>query len=216
VSAARKTPLNVGLAAAAVAVVALSWFLVGVIRSRGPYHVDAVALSGWTLVTAPAGDPALVALQPPPRLATDVFQQLLQRTGRSLVTPVRSSVPLVLRDEYADSLQGVLSVEDILDRARDAGIEAARFEPVCLGQRGESAQGRSDALIFVVFDAPVFDKFRDELTPLFPEHAGAVPYNPKALHPILAIATTCRDVARWWPIALHQQADCVAVLEIKK
>lgn len=212
-SPSQKTALKAGLAA--LVAIALSWLLVGAIRNRGPYNVDAVALSGWTLVTSPPGDPALVALQPPPPLSTDLFQQLFQRTGQSLVAPAHPSVPLVLRDEYADSLQGVLSVEDILDKARDAGIEAARFEPVCMGQRRESAPGRSDELFFVLFRAPVFDKFRDELTPLFPEHAGAFPYEPKALSPILTIAATDREFVRWWPIAVRTQIDCRAALRIE-
>ena len=199
---------------AALVVVGLSWLLAKAIRNRGPYSIDGAALSGWTLVRGGPGDPALVALQPPSPLSAALFQQLLRRAGPSLVAPERPSVPLVLQSEYADSLQGVLSVEDVLDVARDAGVEAARFEPICMGRR-ESADGRSGRLFFVLFEAPAFDRFRDQLTPLFPEHTGAFPYDPKALHPILTIAATDRESARWWPIMVDQRTDCQASLRTR-
>lgn len=211
-SPSRKTVVNSGLVVLVVA--ALCWLAVGAIRGRGAYNVESGELSGWTLVTSPPDDPALVALQPPAPLSTDLFQQLFQRTGEALVAPAHPSVPLVLRSEYADSLQGVLSIEDILNQARDLGLETARFEPVCMGRRRESAPGRSDALFFVLFDAPVFDAFRDELRPLFPEHAGAFPYEPKALSPILTIAATDRHFERWWPMAVKTALDCRASLRV--
>lgn len=211
-SRSRKTAVNAGVGVLVVVVVC--WLAIGAVRARRPYNVESVELSGWTLETSPPDDPALVALQPPPPLSTDLFQQLFQRTGESLVAPAHPSVPLVLRGEYADSLQGVLSVEDILNKARDLGLETARFEPICMGRRRESAPGRSDALFFVLFEAPVFDEFRDELTPLFPEHAGAFPYEPKALSPILTIAATDRRFERWWPMAAKTELDCRAPLRV--
>ena len=211
-SPSRKTAVNAGLGALVVA--ALCWLAVGTFRGRGPYSVDSVELSGWTLVTPSPDDPALVALQPPPSLSTGLFQQLFRRTGEALVAPAHPSVPLVLRSEYADSLQGVLSVEDILNKARDLGLETARFEPICMGRRRESAPGRSDTLFFVLFDAPAFDEFREELTPLFPEHAGAFPYEPRALSPILAIGATDRQFERWWPLAVKAELDCRASLRV--
>lgn len=212
-SPARKTAVKASLAA--LAVVALASLVLGVLRGRGSYTVAADELSGWRLVAAPPDDPALVALQPPAPLAIDLFQQLFQRTGRTLVAAAHPSVALVLRGEYADSLQGVLSTEDILDTARDAGIETARFEPVCMGERRRAASGRSDESYFVRFDAPAFDNFRERLTPLFPEHAGAFPYEPKALSPILMIAASDRELVRSWSKDLHEQTDCMAALRIR-
>jgi len=211
VSPSHKTALKAGLAALVVA--ALGWLVVRTVRGRGPYHVERVELSGWKLVAAGPDDAALVALVPPPPLSTDLFQQLFQRTGQALVAPTHPTVPLVLRTEYADSLQGVLSTEDIIDTARDAGIETARFEPVCLGQHRGSGSRESD-VYFVLFEAPAFDDFREKLTPLFPEHAGAFPYEPKALSPILTIAATDREFARWWPLAVKTDLDCRASLRV--
>ena len=209
----QQTALKAGLAVLIVVVLAL--LVVREARGRGSYSVESVALSGWTLEASPPNDPALVALRPPPPLSTDLFQQLLRRSGQPLVAPAHPSVPLVLRGEYGDSLQGVLSVADLLDAARDAGVEAARFEPVCMGLRREPAPGRSGELFFVLFDAPAFDKFRDDLTPMFPEHAGAYPYEPKALSPILTIAATDREFAQWWPIALSGRTACTQKLRIR-
>jgi len=196
--------------AAAIAIVVVAALLLLFIRGRGPYNVEAKELSGWTLVRGEPGDPALVALQPPAPLAAELFQQVLGRRGPALVAPAHPSVPLVLQSEYSDSLQGAFSVEDILDLARDAGVTDARFEPVCMGQRRESSQ----QLFYVVFTAPAFNAFRDQLTPLFQEHAGAVPYDPALLRPILTVAATDQRLAHWWPIAFDAAADCESSLQV--
>ena len=119
-------------------------------------------------------------------------------------------VPLVLQSEYSDSLQGAYSVEDIMDLARDAGVTDARFEPVCMGQRRDSSQ----QLFYVVFRASAFDVFRDRLTPLFQEHAGAVPYDPLLVRPVLAVAATDQHFTHLWPVAVNPSADCQATLRV--
>lgn len=209
---AQKVAIKVSFAALAVA--AFSWLLVRTIRNSAPYSVDGAALSGWTLVAGEPGEPALVALQPPSRLTVELFRQVRERTRRSLLSPARPSVPLVLQSEYADSLQGVWSVDDIMNAARDAGVEAARFEPVCMAQRSESTPDRSGQLFFVVFDAQVFYQFRQQLSPLFPEHGGNSTYDPSALRPVLTIAATDREFVHRWPVAVEQRTDCLAFLRI--
>lgn len=204
------TPIQ--LAVAVLVVAALSWLIVRALRPRGPYSVDAAALSGWTLVTGEPGGPALIALQPPPQFSAALFQQVSQRTGLSLVAPSRPSVPLVLQTEYEESLQGVWSVDDIMRLARETGLDGARFEPVCLGLHTDSRVASSGQLFFVVFQAPAFVDFRQRLTPLFPEHGGSGTFDPPALRPILTIAATDRGFARWWPITVNQQSDCQASL----
>ena len=206
----RKVVARVGIAV--LVVVALSWLAVRTIRNTRPYSIDAAALSGWTLVVADSTDPALVVLEPRSLLPTELFRQLVRRSGQTLIAPVHPSVPLVLKSEYSDSLQGVLSVADVLDVAREVGVEGTRFEPVCMGQRRASAPGRSDQLFFVLFDAPAFNEFRRQLTPLFPEHAGAGFYDPAALRPILMIAATDREFAHWWPMTVEERTDCLASL----
>lgn len=196
------------IAATAVGAVLLGAVIVQVIRARSPYRVDEELLSGWTLAAAPPGDPAVVEAKPPARLLEDLFRQVSRRSDHALVAPERAAVPLVLAGEYSDSLQGVLSVEDILSVGHDVGLDDVRFEPVCIGERHRESGNSSEELFFAVFDAPQFDKFRFELTPLFPEHAGSGVYDPPALRLILAVAATTKDVDHWWPLGINPQEDC--------
>lgn len=201
--------MEIGAVVLAVALLgALAFFA---IRGRGPYNVEAKELSGWTLVRGEPGEAALVGLQPPAPLPAELFSQVLGRKGRAFVAPAHPMVPLVLQSEYSDSLQGAFSIEDIIDLARDTGVTDARFEPVCMGQRRDSDQ----QLFYVVFSASAFDSFRDRLTPLFQEQAGAVPYDPSLVRPILTVAATDQKFAQWFPIAFSVAADCESALQVE-
>ena len=114
-------------------------------------------------------------------------------------------MPLVLTNEYSDSLQGALSIQDIISVGEGVGLDSARFEPVCIAERRRE---NGDELYYAVFDAPLFDQFRYELTPLFPEQAGSGVYYPPAVRLIMAVAATSKDVGRWWPIGVDPQNDC--------
>lgn len=189
------------------AVLMLAVLVAWAIRARAPYRVDAALVSGWTLAAAPPADAAVVELKPPPQLLEDLFEQVSRRTNGPLVAAPRASVPLVLAGEYSDSLQGVLSIEDIVSVGQAVGLDRMRFEPVCVGQRRSTGEDAGE-LYFAIFDAPAFDEFRYELTPLFPEHAGAGVYNPPALRLILPIAATDQNFARFWPMAVDARSDC--------
>jgi hypothetical protein len=193
------------IAAAGGVLVLLGTFIAREVLSRTPYQVDEELLSGWTLAAAPPGDPAVVEAKPPSRLLEELFRQVSQRTNHALVPPDRAAVPLVLADEYSDSLQGALSVQDILSVGEGVGLDTARFEPVCIAERHRED---GDELFFAVFDAPLFDQFRYELTPQFPEHAGSGIYHPPAVRLIMAVAATSKDFDRWWPIGVNPQNDC--------
>jgi hypothetical protein len=119
-----------------------------------------------------------------------------------------------MRDEYADGLQGVHSVENILRFARDAGLESAPLEPVCLAHRTRGGSP-SDELYFVVFESAAFRDFRQDIIPAFPEHAGTGIYDSAALRAILPIAVTEGSSNTWWPIAFDQARDCVAQIFVK-
>jgi hypothetical protein len=205
----RRKRLEIGAVVFAVVVLGVLAFYA--FRGRGPYNVEAKELSGWTLARGEPGDPALVGLQPPAPLPAELFNQVLGRRGPALVAPAHPMVPLVLQSEYSDSLQGAYSIEDILDLARDTGVADARFEPVCVGQRKDSSQ----QLFYVVFSAPAFDTFRDRLTPLFQEHAGAVPYDPSLVRPILAVAATDQKFTHLWPVAFNAASDCESQLQVE-
>jgi hypothetical protein len=202
--------LKYGAAAAAMIVFAV--LVLRAVLARAPYRVDAELLSGWTIAEAPPGAAAVVEAKPPTQLLDDLFRQVTSRTDHALVPADRAAVPLVLADEYSDSLQGALSVQDIVSVGQGVGLDSVRFEPVCIGERHRENGSGSEELIFAVFNAPLFDQFRYELTPLFPEAAGAGVYNPPGLRLVLAIAATSKDVDHWWPIGFNPQRDCISSL----
>jgi hypothetical protein len=199
-------------AAAAGTLLVLGVFITREMLSRTPYQVDEALLSGWKLAPAPPGDRAVVEAKPPTRLLDELFRQVSQRTNHALVPPDRAAVPLVLADEYSDSLQGALSIQDIVNVGEGVGLDTARFEPVCIAERHRDNGDTSEELFLAVFDAPQFDQFRYELTPLFPEQAGSGVYYPPAVRLIMAVAATSKDFDRWWPIGLNPQTDCTVSL----
>src|SRR5687768_1470386 len=86
-------------------VLGLLWSLM-IDRRWQPYHVDRAALSGWKVVLGAPEDPWIVALEPPASLTTSLFQQVSTKAGRPLVAPLHAVLPLVLRSEHDDALQG--------------------------------------------------------------------------------------------------------------
>jgi hypothetical protein len=196
---------RVQIAAAAGVAVVLGILIARGILARTPYKIDPALLSNWTLAAAPPGNRAVVEAKPPSRLLDELFRQVSRRTNHQLVPAERAAVPLVLADEYSDSLQGALSVQDIISVGEGVGLDTARFEPVCIAERHRE---NGDELYFAVFDAPLFDQFRYALTPLFPEQAGAGVYYPPAVRLILAVAATSKDFDGWWPIGVNPQDDC--------
>jgi hypothetical protein len=201
-------------AAALLVVAGLVWLIVATIRSARPYTVDAAALSHWTLVAGEPGGAVLVALEPSAALANGLFEQLAQRTRQTIFAVPSPVIPLVLQGEYEDSLQGVFSVGDIMNLARDAGVESASFEPVCLGERTETRAGKDVHLFFVRFEADAFYDFRQQLSPLFPEHGGNSYFDPAALHPTLTFAATDREAVRPSAGALERRSECRTAVRV--
>jgi hypothetical protein len=195
--------------AAGVLVLALvSWWLVYAIRTARPYRVESAALGEWTLVLGEPGGTVLAGLQPAAGLVPALIQQISERSGLALVPPARPLLPLVLQTEYEDSLQGVLSVDDVLTHARDAGIGSIAMTPVCIGRHDGTKGGRRGPMFFVLFEAPAFNDFRQRLTPLFPEHGGNNVFDPAALRPVLIVAVSDRDAARRPPAIADPLAEC--------
>ena len=197
---------------AALAVAILSVWLINNIRNSGPYRLDASELTGWALVEGRPGEPGLVALEPPRHLTDGLFENLRSRTGQPLVAPARTLLPLVLQTEYEDSLQGVLSVDDVMRAARDSGIASARFDPVCIARQEQADRDEREQLFFVVFESPAFEDFRQRLLPLHTEHGGAQVYDPAALRPALILAATEAALTAQSPVAI-EPADCQIQLE---
>jgi hypothetical protein len=141
-------------------------------------------------------------------LTDELYEQVSSRNGSSLAAPEQPIVPLVLRDEFDTSLMGVLSAEDIVDIARQSGIESASFEPVCMAEHADASGDATERMFFVLFDAPEFAEARAQLILMHPEHGGAVEFDPAALSPILTVAATDDQFARWWRLLPHDESDC--------
>ena len=200
--------------AAALVVAALVSVVVLDQRSE-PYSIDSAMLAGWKVAMGSSEDPWVMAVQPPSALTAALFEQVSKKVGRPLVAPPHSALPLVMRKEHDDALQGVFGVTDIDRMARGTFSDASRFEPVCIGHLVDDRNGSSGELFFLAVNSPEFNDLRIEIQPDFPEHAGVGIYDAGSLTPILPIATTDKDFERWWPIRLDETVDCQAQVLVK-
>ena len=169
-------------------------------------------LSRWTLVASDGTDPWVVGMKPPDALVSMLFREASRRAGRTLIAPPHSALPLVLRSEFDDALQGVYGTDSVLRIARDAGIEDEAFAPVCLAHRTASGPSGGADVYFVPFTSTAFNHIRGDLVPAEPEHAGIGVYDPGTLTPILIVGASDSSFDRWWPLPFDQSSDCEAPL----
>lgn len=201
--------------AVVVAVIATGiWFTTR--RDTSPYTLPPQSEPAWTLVTSDGTDPWIVGVVPPESLVTALVSQVASRTNRTLVSPAHMAIPLVLRSEFDESLQGAFGVDSVSRMAADLGLDASRaFEPVCLAHRTvQGADGDAD-LYFVPFTSPAFDQLRVALMPEHPEQAGIGMYDPGLLTPVLIVSATERGFDTWWPLRVDPARDCEAPLAIR-
>jgi len=126
------------------------------------------------------------------------------------VAPAHPGLPLVLRTEFDEGLQGVYGTDSVLRIARESGVETSTFEPVCLAHHTASRpQGRAE-LYFVPFVSAAFTNVRVDLVPAQAEHGGIGIYEPSTLIPALIVGSTEADVDGWWPLAFDRERDCEA------
>jgi hypothetical protein len=197
----------------------LAWLFVKTLRDTNsePYVVKRDELSTWVLVAQDGLEgPALLALEPTAQMVGDVFRQIFTRTGQSLASPVRPSMPVVLASEYAGSLKGILSRDELIETARSAGVESEPIEPVCLGVKKDPQSARSSQRFFLVFESRGFSRLREELARLHATRSGSGTFEPGALRPVLPVASADADFDRWpWPVAVDTDVDCVAPVAVR-
>ena len=176
-----------------------------------PYEVDNATLTGWSLVLTDPDQPgvAMLGLQPPPALAPGLFDQVFKRTMESMVSPGVDILPVVLHSEFRSHLRAVLAPAELLQAARDAGLEAARLEPVCMGVKREPFAGRSRQIYFVLFDAPVVAAFRRQLGRIAADGGG---FGATSFDLVLPVGGSDAGFADWFPISVDRGADCQAPL----
>jgi hypothetical protein len=192
-----------------LAVAALVWTIVRNVGSE-PYTVDRAALASWSIVTGNAGDPWVVAAQPSEALATSLLRQAQAKGVITEAGDARIVLPLILRQEYEDGLQGVHSVDALVRVARDAGLEGETFTPVCVGHKRHEGAA---PLLFIALDSNRFRLFRNDAIPAFPEHAGTGVYDAGAITPILVVGQDAAAI-HWWPLQIDQAKDCEARIEL--
>jgi len=165
-------------------------------------------------VSSDGTDPWIVGARPPDALTAQLFREASRRAGATLVPPPHPALPLVLRTEFDEGLQGVYGTDSVLRMAREAGIESTRFQPVCLARRTSDGPSGRAAMYFVPFDSPEFYQLRIDITPAEPEHAGIGIYEPGTLLPVLIVGATDSHFDRWWPVAFNRDTDCEADLHV--
>ena len=183
-----------------------------------PYTVRRDQLSGWRVEFAKSRDPdaPLLVLRPLITLPMSLFDQVFQRTMESFSTPAEPGIALVLKREFEGALAGTIAREDLAAIARDAGLENATAEPICVAVYRESGSTAPRQLFLLLFDFPAFDRFRAEIARLLDTRGGnAAMFDPLALSPTLLVASSDRVLHRHLSLQLNPENLCVAPVELE-
>jgi hypothetical protein len=177
------------------------------------YTVDRNLLRNWTVAFEPATSPTAPALvlRPPAELASGLFRQVFSRTMESLSGPTAPAIPLLLQGEFDRALAGRVTPDTLVAAARNAGLDSGGLVPRCLAYRRVSEPGVNRQLYFVLFDAPAFERFREQIAAL--PGGSAVPasaFDPAALSPVLIIGASDSAFNRWLPLRADPKTDCLA------
>ena len=208
----RSTLLKIGLGAAALVV--LPWLFLKTARDTiaEPYEIDDIALTGWRLVVTDSGQPgdAMLGLRPPPTLVPRLFDQVFKRTMESMVSPGANILPVVLHNEFESHLRAVLTPDELLQTARDAGLEEVQLEPVCMGVKREAFVGRSRQIYFVLFEAPEVAAFRGHVGRVVAERGGTGAFRAAPFDLVLTVGGSAGGFASWFPMRVDRATDCQA------
>jgi hypothetical protein len=205
-----KPLVKILIALAVVAVLALLFVRSAQNARESPYSIDLAHLRNLTLAIEEAPLPAspVLVLRTAQELGPALFRQVFARGMESLTAPAIGTIPLLLRSEFDSAFAGRLTSAALLATARGAGLESATFTPRCLAHRRVSDPGVTRQLYFLLFDAPAFDQFRQQIAAL-PEAAEGT-FNATALSPIMFVGVSEDSLNRWLPLRADPDADCVA------
>ena len=208
----KPTVVKIGVGAAVIVV--LPWLFLKTARDTiaAPYAVNGAALIGWRLVLTDPSQPGLsvLGLQPPPSLVPGLFDQVFKRTMESMMSPSAAILPVVMRSEFQSGLRAVLAPDELLQVARDAGLEEARLEPVCMGVKREPFVGRSRQIYFVLFEAPAVAAFRQQLGRVAAERGGPGAFEATPFDLVLPVGGSDARFGSWFPMMVDRNADCQA------
>lgn len=207
----------------AVWLVALGALAVLFLRSaqstrEAPFTVERDSLGPWRLDLEPDQDPlgAWLALRPPAPLAASLGREIFTRGGESVHYPNPASLPLLLQSEFDRAIAGTLMPDTVMTIARAVGLESAAFEPQCMGRRRISEPGGTRGVYFVLFDAPAFGQFREQIAAAIGRAGGhASRFDPAALSPVLVVAAIDENFSRWMPLRANPGVDCLAPIDVQ-
>lgn len=184
-----------------------------------PYSLSPDHLRGWTVAVdaTPEASGVVLALRPPQAMSPRLFQQVFSRAMESLSAPSSPAMPLVLQQEFEQAFSGRVAADALLAAAREAGLEEAPIEPLCLAHKRESTAGATRQLYFAVFQAPAFHVFRAKAAALLQAAGGATSaFDPNALHPMVIVGASDAGFRRWLPMAGDPQVYCIAPIEVSR
>ena len=212
-----KTLLKVMIALVAVAVLGVLFVRSAQRTGAQAFTIPRAHLTGWTLTLAPDADPlgSALSITPNAKLMRPLANDLFGRMGESLHYPP-PAMPVVLRSEFQRAMAGVLTPQALLNAAREAGLESARFQPRCMAQRRVSEPGIIRGVYFLLFDLPQFTEFREQVAQRV-RAAGreASLFDPAALSPVVIAADLDGSFSGWLPLRADPKADCFAPIVVE-
>lgn len=209
----RRLILRLALIVAALGIIGFL-FLRSVQTTRSaPYTIAAAHLQQWTFAIEPGNAPTsvLIALRPPRELASTLFRQLFTRHAESFNGPTVPFVALLLQDEFNRSFAGRVTSGELLELARQSGLEREPPKPRCMAYRRDSAPGVTRQLYFLLFDSPAFTRFRQRAAEQALPGSG---FDVAALSPAMFIAASDVNFNQWLPLRATE-GDCVAPISVE-
>ena len=208
----RSNPL-VKIVFGAVVIGALGYFFVQSAKDTRaePYTVPRAALQRWTLAIEKPDAPTdpMLSLKPPAELTSGLFRQLFERHAESMNSPVGAAMPLVLQDEFDRAFAGLTSPDALFAAAKSSGLPTMVLQPRCMAYRRDSSPGVTRQLYFLLFDAPQFTRFRDEIAKLAADNGRGELFKAEALSPVVLVASSDTAYSRWLPLQATP-SDCTA------
>ena len=180
--------------------------------SSEPYTIHPKNLQDWVIELTPAqgSSGAILSLRPPSTLSMVLFDQVFQRAMASFSTPATPAVPLILRREFDAALSGAVSLEELMQLARAAGLENTTMQPRCMSVYRTSV-GREQQLFFVLFDFPEFYEFRAKVSALLhSRNSGGTLFDPEFLTAALLVAASEGASFDQFPPRQVLEAECEA------
>lgn len=127
--------------------------------------------------------------------AADLLKQVEARLGFELKNRGEAHITVITPVEYDNALASKISIDRINEVAKQMKIQAAEFEPVCIGRGLVNLDGRGEQTYYVVVKAPRLHEIREAVSRVFVQ-AGGDPraFDASNFHPHITLGYTKRDL----------------------